>query len=861
MSILPAGATLEVTAPGVVENLWLKEGPAGLPGDDGAPGAPGGSDASFAGWIDDTESLTYAAGVAAFGSLVNISNYPGVDPTGVAACGPAFQSALDAVAAFGGVAYAVGGFNFGTTTVSIEGDCWFPASATFSYSGTGAAVQLGDGGSGVLMRHKRVALGKIVNTGTKWGSGRIGVKAVNTQECDISVSEVVDFETGYYAYGLGGGNSYNDVRLAHLNNNKRNLVLGAGTGGWSNSNTYRLGSLSHNSGEGTNVANTRQILIETGTTHLVNGNLFLGGSVEGDVAEYELDCDGYENEFVAQRWENTGGGKVIWRANGDRNIIRGGYGTHLLVETFVSGATLNRIWSTGTTHLNGSSDTATFVFENRASADNATDVVMDPGAREDGSDPATDYRVHRSANYTRTKRATDAYARTVWNHDHGRFYFGNGTAEPTAYFGNLNNNDTAELNGAHLSFRPDNTYDFGYADLRPRDGFFGRDLTVGRKVITTASATGGAGLVLPHGAAPTSPVDGDVWTTTAGVYARINGATVGPFGTGGGGGTGDVVGPASSVDSRLALFDSTTGKLLKQSSLAESAVVSLTGSQALANKDLSSGTNTFPTFNQNTTGSAATLTTSRTIGILTGDVTSAGSGFNGSANNTNATTLATVNSNVGSFGSATQVPVVTVNAKGLTTAASNTTIQLASTAAVTGLDTALGLKAPLASPTFTGTVSGITKTMVGLGSVDNTADTAKPVSTAQQTALDLKAPLASPTFTGTPVIPNAIIDEEVVTASGTSGTVTLDLSTSRIFTLTPTGNVTTLTVSNWPAGRGTTVTLIVDQGATARTIALPSGGKPMGAAMPTQANNKDCIFTYFSADGGTTIYCSASQEV
>jgi len=35
--------------------------------------------------------------------------------------------------------------------------------------------------------------------------------------------------------------------------------------------------------------------------------------------------------------------------------------------------------------------------------------------------------------------------------------------------------------------------------------------------------------------------------------------------------------------------------------------------------------------------------------------------------------------------------------------------------------------APLASPTFTGTVSGITKAMVGLGSVDNTADSAKSV--------------------------------------------------------------------------------------------------------------------------------------
>ncbi|MFZ9160739.1 MAG: hypothetical protein ACO206_08720, partial [Aquirufa sp.] len=61
----------------------------------------------------------------------------------------------------------------------------------------------------------------------------------------------------------------------------------------------------------------------------------------------------------------------------------------------------------------------------------------------------------------------------------------------------------------------------------------------------------------------------------------------------------------------------------------------------------------------------------------------------------------------------------------------------------------LNLKAPLASPTFTGTVSGITKSMVGLGSVDNTSDAAKPISTATQTALNSKASLNSPTFSGT----------------------------------------------------------------------------------------------------------------
>lgn len=50
----------------------------------------------------------------------------------------------------------------------------------------------------------------------------------------------------------------------------------------------------------------------------------------------------------------------------------------------------------------------------------------------------------------------------------------------------------------------------------------------------------------------------------------------------------------------------------------------------------------------------------------------------------------------------------------------------------TAVADALASKAPKESPTFTGTVSGISKAMVGLGNVDNTSDMDKPVSTAQR---------------------------------------------------------------------------------------------------------------------------------
>ena len=57
----------------------------------------------------------------------------------------------------------------------------------------------------------------------------------------------------------------------------------------------------------------------------------------------------------------------------------------------------------------------------------------------------------------------------------------------------------------------------------------------------------------------------------------------------------------------------------------------------------------------------------------------------------------------------------------------------------TTITNALAAKAPINNPTFTGTVSGINRVMVGLTSVDDTSDTQKPVSVLQLAALNLKA--------------------------------------------------------------------------------------------------------------------------
>lgn len=66
---------------------------------------------------------------------------------------------------------------------------------------------------------------------------------------------------------------------------------------------------------------------------------------------------------------------------------------------------------------------------------------------------------------------------------------------------------------------------FGYVPVNKAG-----DTLLGRLTMTP-STTLRAGINISPGVAPTSPVNGDIWTTNVGVFARINGSTVGPLGS------------------------------------------------------------------------------------------------------------------------------------------------------------------------------------------------------------------------------------------------------------------------------------------------------------------------------------------
>lgn len=134
---------------------------------------------------------------------------------------------------------------------------------------------------------------------------------------------------------------------------------------------------------------------------------------------------------------------------------------------------------------------------------------------------------------------------------------------------------------------------------------------------------------------------------------------------------------------------------------------------------------------------------------------------------------------------------------------------------------------------------------LGLGSVDNTADTAKPVSTAQQAALDAKA----------------LNVEAVNTVASAGATETLpDVGTATIHRVTLDAANCILTFPTAAAGKSFTLVLVQDATGS-RTVTWPAVLWPANTAptLTTTAGKRD-VFTFVCVDGTNWLGSVAGQN-
>ena len=127
--------------------------------------------------------------------------------------------------------------------------------------------------------------------------------------------------------------------------------------------------------------------------------------------------------------------------------------------------------------------------------------------------------------------------------------------------------------------------------------------------------------------------------------------------------------------------------------------------------------------------------------------------------------------------------------------------------------------------------TALAKGDIGLGNVDNTTDTAKPISTTQQAAIDLKANLASPALTGNPTAPTQ-------SASDNSTKIATTAYADAAAGSSPTTEVETRTI-RIIAGSASTDYAIAN---TDWLVIIKHTASGITATLPTNASDKQIIY-------------------
>ncbi len=398
-----------------------------------------------------------------------------------------------------------------------------------------SAVLVGSRGLSDEVIGVSVMLGSIINTGKigsggGWGgaiAGTIGVEFANLYESRLYATEIRNFAVGAWVSAYSTGNAYNTYDFGSLSNNQVNLLLKpANDAGWVNENVFSQGRLLFYSGEGSNVAGTRNVQLVESSPTAANGppnNNRFRLSIEGSTPEFHVDVQGAENVFDC-RWEAVPPRvRHYTRTAGQTaNNLFIGYGAYNITHTFDGLASVGE----------GSIHPRRLSFQGAAnptvSLSNGTSGSRTgPHARgyTAGKQPIAkvtadaDWNWELWAQGLAGKRDTDAADRVLVDWNNSRLYFGGGATAPVAYIGQFGS--TLGFSH-HIGPTTDNAVDIGYSTHRARAVYAVqyRMGTSGAVIVTSGSGSPEGVVTAPVGSLYTR-TDGGAGTT---LYVKESGS-------------------------------------------------------------------------------------------------------------------------------------------------------------------------------------------------------------------------------------------------------------------------------------------------------------------------------------------------